>query len=169
MTAEGPSPILVSYDTQLADYRELYRLALARRYPRFRYLVWALVAVALVLLAVAVVHRDAGTAGLGVALLVLWGLMSRVPHRLARRRWRRDGSVRYEAEVGPLGFTGTSLGATTSLRWPAVGEIRLTPSHLYLDGGEAGAVIALRALPPPWTPDGLYRQCLEWRAASMGR
>ena len=160
-------PIHVSYDTQLADYRELYRLALARRYPRLRYLVWALAAVDLVVLVLAVVRRDAGTAGLGLALVGLWTLMSRVPRRLARRRWRRDGSVRYEAEVGPLGFSGTSLGVTTSLRWPAVQEIRLTPSYLYLDGGEAGAVISLRALPPPWTPDRLHRQCLEWRAESM--
>ena len=161
-----PESVEISYDTQFADYLTLYRLALARRYRRQRWAVWAL----------AVAGIAVGSAGaalgswpsLGAALVaaVLLGSWLDAPRRLARRRWRRGGSVRHEVRLDASGYRGSSAGVSTAMQWSAVLEVTRTPGHLYLGAHEVSAVIALRALPPPWTADTLHAQCLRWLGAA---
>lgn len=160
-------PVSVAYDTRLEDYLALYRLAVAKRHPRYRQATWLL----LVLVGVAVVASivldalPALIAAVVATLLLVLRLWT--PERFARRRWQREGSARFEARLDATGYTVSSAGRTTAIEWRAVEVLSLWSDHLYLSAGDVDAVIALRGLPPGWTPGALYEACVQWRAAAV--
>lgn len=159
-------PVSVAYDTRLEDYLALYRLALAARHPRYRQVTWVLLVLASAGTVASIALLDLPALAAALVAVVLSALPLRTPERLAGRWWRRDGSVRYEVRFDPTGYRGSMAGRSMAVAWPAVEMLALRSEHLYLGAEDFDAVIALRALPPEWTPRTLCDACIRWRAAA---